>query len=41
MDCIVHWVAKSQKQLSTAHMESRFKDGVWAKEAEIIFILLS
>ena len=38
---IVHGVAKSQKQLSTAHMESRFKDGVWAKEAEIIFILLS
>ena len=38
----VHGVAKSQKQLSTAHMESRFKDGVWArKEAEIIFILLS
>ena len=38
----VHGVAKSQKQLSTAHLESRFKDGVWAREeAEIIFILLS
>ena len=38
----VYGVAKSQKQLSTAHMESRFKDGVWAREeAEIIFILLS
>ena len=38
----VHGVAKSQNQLSTAHMENRFKDGVWArKETEIIFILLS
>ena len=28
----VHGVAESQNQLSTAHMENRFKDGVWARE---------